>query len=90
MTMFGDRPTILRDLIAGRHVRIEIVFTIERRPCVYIAVKHEARQHGRFDTATVEHLYKASPIYTHIEPLTGNVPGSAASNSATQVFGDWP
>ena len=50
----GDWHPLLRDLIAGGHVGVEVVFALEEGEGVYVAVEGESGEEGRFATPAVE------------------------------------
>ena len=50
-----DRILILRDLIAGRKIRIEVVLAIEHRGQVDLGLEPKARAHRLLDAIAVDH-----------------------------------
>ena len=54
-----ERPLVLRNLVALRQVRIEVVLPREDRPRLHRAAERERRAHRQLDRASVEHRQRA-------------------------------
>ena len=70
-----DRLQVLRDLIAGGQIGIEVVLPVEHRALVDLGVEAEARLHRLLDAEAL---------------MTGSMPGKAASTKLTWVLGSAP
>ena len=83
-TLYAKRLIVLRDLIILRHIRIEIIFTVETGMSVHLAIQGQGSSHAHFYSAFVQNRQgtrKAEANRTSIR--IGRIPklrGTAAKN----------
>ena len=73
----GERPFVLRDLIALRQIGIEVVLPREDRRLVDGAAERERRANGVVDRAAVQHRQRpGSPMHTGQTWVLGGAPNA--------------
>jgi hypothetical protein len=87
--VYRARTIVLRDLVAGRKVGVEVVLPVECRAALDSGLERDTGAHCQLHALWVEGLAEAVRSglqVTRICKLTGSVPGNAASNGVTFVF----
>jgi hypothetical protein len=87
--VYRARTIVLRDLVAGREVRVEVVLPVERGAALDGGLERDAGAHCQLHAFGVEGLAEVVPSGlqdTRIRKRTGSVPGNAASNGVTFAF----
>src|SRR4029079_6808606 len=85
-TVFRERPIVLRDLIALRKIRVEIVLTRKNRLVVDVEIKCESGAGSHLDDSAVHNWERAGQSETH-RTCVGVCVVSKPCRAPTKYFG---